>query len=212
MSWGVSRDGEAGDAGLTGWHGDPGLLVAAGSRLKTPGWWKGGHCWVLDEAAGVLCACKSFFQKTLEGAAGRIWPEIGRSGGRLPRCDRGRPGGRFAGVTGAGGGSVGHPTARPGRRLAAGVGELGLRGHGVYGTLSEYRWQVTSEEQGRRFRTRHGAALAEGLLGCGCMARAGASSGSRCCPEAPSPISAEDDRICLSPRRGRRSASPQIRS
>ena len=58
---------------------------------------------------------------------------------------------------GAGGGTVGHPTARPGLRLCAGVGELGLRVHGVYGTLFAYRWQVTSEKQGRRFRTRHGA-------------------------------------------------------
>ena len=36
-----------------------------------------------------------------------------------------------------------------------------------------------------RLRTRHGAALAEGLLGCGCLPRLGVSLGSRCCPEEP---------------------------
>ena len=45
----------------------------------------------------------------------------------------------------AGGGVVGLPTARPDRRLGAGVGDLELRAHGAYGTLFEYRWQVTSE-------------------------------------------------------------------
>ena len=37
---------------------------------------------------------------------------------------------------------------RPVRRPGAGIGESGLRGHGAYGTLSEYRWQVTSEWRG----------------------------------------------------------------
>ena len=43
----------------------------------------GEYCWVLDEDAGVLCACKSFFQKTLEGAGGRNWANSGRVRGRF---------------------------------------------------------------------------------------------------------------------------------
>ena len=53
----------------------------------------GEYCWVLDEDAGVLCACKSFFQKTLEGAGGRNWANSGRLRGRFGRGGMGGLGG-----------------------------------------------------------------------------------------------------------------------
>ena len=58
------------------------------------------YCWVLDEDAGVLCARKSFFQKTLEGAGRSIWANSGRSRGRIRRGGMGGLGRRGDGGLG----------------------------------------------------------------------------------------------------------------
>ena len=45
--------------------------------------------WILGARAGVPCARKSFFQKTLEGGGRRIWSGFRGLGGRSRGCERG---------------------------------------------------------------------------------------------------------------------------
>ena len=81
---------------------------------------------------GVLCARKSFFQKTLEGAGGRNWANSGRVRGRFGQGGMGGLGGEETvgwgrGLTGYGGGSgvlvaAGSRLRTPGWRGEDGLG------------------------------------------------------------------------------------------